>query len=233
MGDLDLLGLEMDLLWGPDLFGRPVAPHPLIAVADAGEGRVVRFDPAIPKETRAQLEALVASGTIDQTDASDSPLLIATSSRAPIALRSGGGPSFVMRGDEVAPTAPFRILDSDGPLTHRPIRPGAWGDDEEWEELLDGRLGPWAAALLGERTVGVCYTPVASLRSAEAGVWTDPIVRGRGCAPLVTAAWAAVARRSFDTLFYSTSFENEASQAVARKLGLRPLGTIRQLWLPD
>jgi hypothetical protein len=44
----------------------------------------------------------------------------------------------------------------------------------------------------------------------------------RGLAAAVTAAWSAqVADR---TAFYSTSEDNLASQGVARRLGLRPLG---------
>jgi RimJ/RimL family protein N-acetyltransferase len=42
-------------------------------------------------------------------------------------------------------------------------------------------------------------------------------------------AWAAIARSRYDALFYSTSADNLASQGVARRLGLRPIGWIWQL----
>ncbi len=80
-----------------------------------------------------------------------------------------------------------------------------------------------------ERIVSICYTPVASSTSAEAGIWTHPDERGRGWAAPVTAAWARVAAGHFETLFYSTGFHNAASQAVARKLGARQIGVIWQI----
>jgi len=54
----------------------------------------------------------------------------------------------------------------------------------------------------------------------EAGVETLPEFRGNGFAKEVTAGWA----RAVDALgaipMYSTSWQNTASQAVAKKLGL-------------
>lgn len=46
------------------------------------------------------------------------------------------------------------------------------------------------------------------------------LVRGRGLAPLVVAAWREAAERSGRQPLYSTSWDNEASLRVARKLGL-------------
>jgi predicted GNAT family acetyltransferase len=46
--------------------------------------------------------------------------------------------------------------------------------------------------------------------------------RGRGYAPVVVAAWARSVRHSGRIPFCGTSWDNAASQAVARKLGLVP-----------
>ena len=48
--------------------------------------------------------------------------------------------------------------------------------------------------------------------------------RGRGYAALVTAAWAQAIRAAGLTPVYSTSDDNHASRAVARKLRLREFG---------
>ena len=61
-----------------------------------------------------------------------------------------------------------------------------------------------------------------SAAAAEAGVETAARFRGRGLAPQVTAAWALAIRASNRLPLYSTSWSNEPSLAVARKLGLKP-----------
>ncbi|NGN69003.1 hypothetical protein G5C51_34585 [Streptomyces sp. A7024] len=72
----------------------------------------------------------------------------------------------------------------------------------------------------------IAHTPVANAVAAESGIWTREDFRGRGPAPAVVAAWAAREGRRKDVLFYRTSAGNRASRAVARTLGLTPLGWI-------
>ena len=49
--------------------------------------------------------------------------------------------------------------------------------------------------------------------------------RGRGDAAAVVSGWAAAVREGGKTPLYSTSWDNEASKGVARKLGLVLYGT--------
>jgi predicted GNAT family acetyltransferase len=58
----------------------------------------------------------------------------------------------------------------------------------------------------------------------EAGVETLPDFRGRGYATDVVAGWARLVRSLGAVPLYSTSWENAASQAVARKLRLVQYG---------
>lgn len=112
------------------------------------------------------------------------------------------------------------------------LNPGNWAPGE-WQELLDGVLGPWAMALVDGRVVSICHTPgPMSDRAAECGVWTHPDYRGRGYASEVTAVWADILRPSGRSLFYSTLSENRASQRVAAHLQLRPIGRTWNLLRP-
>jgi ribosomal protein S18 acetylase RimI-like enzyme len=112
------------------------------------------------------------------------------------------------------------------------LNPGNWAKGE-WQELVDGDLGPWAMALVDGRVVSICHTPrPMSDRAAECGVWTHPDYRGRGYASEVTAVWADILRPSGRYLFYSTLPENLASQRVADRLQLRPIGRTWNLLSP-
>ena len=73
--------------------------------------------------------------------------------------------------------------------------------------------------------VSVCFCARRSPVAAEAGVETASGFRGRGLAARVTAAWALAVRGSGRIALYSTSWNNPASLAVARKLALDACGS--------
>lgn len=168
-----------------------------------------------------------------------------------------GGPTFLFPESFFStPSAilsmSFQIIDStsskDIQLAQLLRRPPNWEPDE-WYDLTRATSGPWAMAIQqdGEGgdnvcdAVSVCFSARRTRRAAEAGVWTREGFRGRGLAPAVVAAWAKAEyhdashndnRENF-TIFYSTSSENFASQAVANRLGLKPLGWIWKLFKPS
>jgi hypothetical protein len=96
---------------------------------------------------------------------------------------------------------------------------------------LERHFRGWTASEIPERSpivaitdggyaVSVCFCARRTDMAAEAGVETAERFRGRGLAARVTAAWASAIRASGRLPLYSTSWHNESSLAVARKLNL-------------
>lgn len=88
---------------------------------------------------------------------------------------------------------------------------------------------PFFALIEEERAVSVCRSVRITAEAHEAGVETLPDFRGQGFAIDVTAAWAQRVRAVGAIPLYSTSWENKASQAVARKLRLEFYGAEFQI----
>jgi hypothetical protein len=80
--------------------------------------------------------------------------------------------------------------------------------------------GPIAAAVAQNQAVSICYCARLTAQAAEAGVETVEAARKRGYASAAVAAWASAVRQRELVALYSTSWENLASQGVARKLGM-------------
>jgi RimJ/RimL family protein N-acetyltransferase len=79
---------------------------------------------------------------------------------------------------------------------------------------------PYLAIVADGAVVSVCFCARITGRAAEAGLETAAEYRGRGYGPAIVVAWAQAIRASGRIPLYSTSWDNLASQAVARKLGL-------------
>ena len=99
------------------------------------------------------------------------------------------------------------------------------------EPLLSGWISdahrslPLMALVVSDRAVAVCGSVRATANAHEAGVETAPAFRGRGYAGLVVTAWAREVRARNAEPLYSTSWQNSASRAVARKCGLIAFGS--------
>jgi hypothetical protein len=94
---------------------------------------------------------------------------------------------------------------------------------QDW--LEDVAVRPLMFACLHQgRAVSVCCSVRTTPCADEAGVETAPGYRGHGYAAQVVVAWATEVRGQGRIPLYSTSWGNAASQAIARKLGLRRYG---------
>ena len=83
---------------------------------------------------------------------------------------------------------------------------------------------PYLAVIEDSQAVSICQSVRLSSRAHEAGVDTLFGYRRRGYATSVVAAWALAVRALNRIPLYSTSWDNAASQGVARRLGLVQYG---------
>jgi hypothetical protein len=83
---------------------------------------------------------------------------------------------------------------------------------------------PFFAIIVQSRAVSVCRSVRITPTAHEAGVETLPDFRGKGYAKDVVAGWAGCVQSMGALPLYSTSWENTASQAVAKKLHLVAFG---------
>jgi predicted GNAT family acetyltransferase len=83
---------------------------------------------------------------------------------------------------------------------------------------------PFLAIVEESRAVSICRSVRITPEAHEAGVETLHEFRGKGYAKDVVAGWARVVQSLGAIPLYSTSWENTASQAVAKKLHLVPYG---------
>jgi GNAT superfamily N-acetyltransferase len=93
------------------------------------------------------------------------------------------------------------------------------GGLDEWRPDVAAGL-PMFAAIRDGRAVAICATVKATASAHAAGVETLPAYRGQGLAARAVAAWGAAVLSLGATPFYGTTFDNVASQRVARRLGL-------------
>jgi predicted GNAT family acetyltransferase len=82
-----------------------------------------------------------------------------------------------------------------------------------------------AATLLDGKAVSVCASVRITPAADEAGVDTHRDFRRQGHAARAVVAWARAVREVDRIPLYSTSWQNEASRALAHRLGLIQFGS--------
>lgn len=234
MNNLELLRIETVAIWSPDQFAA-VDPAPELVIAQAVEGHLAIPSALLDDHIADQLRGVV-EGSAPPEDPAVEPASLAAcvallSSRGAVEVTSG--PSFVVEAPPVqAASGEMHRSDESWPPRLRNMRPQSVWAPDDWNDLLDGRYnGPWAVIISDGQVVAVCHTARSVEQAVEAGVWTHPDHRRQGHAAATTAAWGSIVNDQGRLAFYSTSAENVASQQVARRLGLRPIGWMWKLRL--
>jgi hypothetical protein len=220
-----LIGGQLEVSYARDRHGRLVAtrdaeprPAPRLHLGRSAEGNVWAL--------RADVEAPCAE-EIARACAGEAPLRLAAPHRPPtcrervVALlapveRELRGPAYVLPRD----------LPRDGRA-----RLATFEEASEWSEAFPwlandfSSIQPVAVAFDHGRPASICHSPRGWTQAAtEAGVETLEPFRNRGLATAAVACWALAVQATGRLAFYSTSWDNHASQAVARRLSAHLYG---------
>jgi ribosomal protein S18 acetylase RimI-like enzyme len=225
--DLELMEIHVRALFTHDERTRIVcvnepgggdAPAPRLFVGRTREGNVWRFRADLPESLIQELEALCADEPA-RVEFGGEPrnverLVRLLEVHAPV-CETEAGPAYYFT-EYAEPSRPLLAVNEANAEVLR------GGFEKLTDELPDWQ--PFVALVEDGRAVSVCRSVRVTDAAHEAGVETLPDFRGRGYAADVTAGWARLVRAEGAVPLYSTSWENSASQAVAKKLRLATYG---------
>ena len=199
--------------------GSAVAPAPRLFLGRTRAGNVWRFRADLPESLTEELDSLCADEPPLNTEFDEPPrhaerYVRLLEADAPVKKVSTGSAFYFP--ENIAPSRqPVGITEKDAERLQG-------GFEEMIAELPAWQ--PFVALIEEGRAVSVCRSVRITPEAHEAGVETLPDFRGKGYAKDVTAEWARRVRAAGALPLYSTSWENKASQAVARKLRLECYG---------
>ena len=181
-------------------------------------GPLCRFRSDVPGEVVTQLALLSAKepagSPLPQSPTQRDRYLEALGAHAPVE-RLWSGPAYRLARDALTGGAAIAIGRDNAQLLE--------GRFDDWLADVPHRQ-PFMAILAGGRAASICASVRISPTVHCAGVETHPDFRRRGLALQAAAGWAAAVQALGATPFYSTSWDNLASQAVARRPGFTLVG---------
>jgi RimJ/RimL family protein N-acetyltransferase len=221
--DKQLIEIQARVLFTHDANGRIVAINepdgeaaPRFFLGRTTTGNLCRFRHDVPDDIVAELTALFNREPIPQ-DLRKPPLYLDAYQQilalhAPTGVAEHG-PAYYF--PEVI-TPPAGIATTRMTHANADVLQSHFG----WMIPVLHLMPPVYAVVQDGSAVAVCFSSRIPSVADEAGVNTVEAYRGRGYAVAVVASWANAIRGLGRTPLYSTRWDNLASQAVARKLGL-------------
>jgi hypothetical protein len=226
--DLQLMEIQIPTLFVCDADGRlryiyepgyeeaELDPAPRFFMGRTRQGNVWRFRHDLPDALVRDLEALCRTEPVAVHPA-DPPhnaaaIRAALHAHAPL-TQIERGPAYWIPDGVQAPAEVVLISEANAQLLEANF---PW----KLTSRAGFKTGPLMAAVAHGSAVSICYCARLTPWAAEAGVETVEAFRGQGYASAVVAGWASAIRQQGLLPLYSTSWENMASQGVARKLGM-------------
>ena len=227
ISDKELMKIQVEVLFTQDKNGclqrinestGAIRPAPRFFFGYTNEGSICRFRHDLPDNVVAQLKEVAAaeptpmnSQKIPRNRRQFEDIL---QSHAPI-KGIWVGPAYRFPEHITPPTNIVQLSCENSGLLK--------GDFAEMVSELNSSQ-PYLAIVEDSQAVAICRSVRLSSRAHEAGVDTLVGYRRRGYATVVVAAWALAVRALNCIPLYSTSWDNVASQSVARRLGLVQYG---------
>lgn len=228
--DLELMNIHIRALFTHDddsrilLVNEPngaLFPAPRLFLGRTHEGNVRRFRADLPADICGELDALCADEP-PLNDSFDAPpryleaFVRLLERHAPVREISGG-PAYQFAEYET-PSKNLAAVTKDNAAR---LLQGKFA-----ELIADVSVEQPSVAFLKEnRAVSICRSVRITSEAHEAGLETLAEFRGKDYAKHVTAEWARRVLTIGAIPLYSTEWKNKASQAVARKVGLKLYGT--------
>jgi hypothetical protein len=222
----ELMLLHVETLFTHDAAGDLVrvnepdgAPAPRFFLGRTADGAVRHFRHDVDRDLRRELDA-ASEDDAPRDRVVDSPIDPARyeeilARRAPV-QKTWVGPAFCIPQELPTAAGTVHVTEANATLLHRHL--------EAW--VPDVRLcQPMVALAVDGHAVAVCCSGRRTARAHEAALETAVAFRGRGYAAQVVTGWARAVRDAGRVPLYSTSWQNEASRAVARKLALICFGS--------
>jgi len=224
--DLELMRLHVDALFTHDARGRMLRVNefggrtiaPRVFLGRTRKGHVLRVRADVPDDVAEELRG-IARGEPIGDDLPQRPhcgaRLRATLARLEAARQVWVGPAYCIDVAALPPVVGTVRVESDGsPLTAM---------FPEWRGEVKYRQ-PFIVAFDGEAAAAICCSVRITPAAHEAGVETLLTTRRRGFATRAVVGWADAVAALGALPMYSTSWDNAASQGVARRLGMRYYG---------
>lgn len=214
--------LELNTCYVLDERGRIVetrepqaSPGPLFVLIRSATDCAWAIHRRVPDEVAARI-AVLASSEVPTADLREEPIHAAAYVALTRGRRGFCGPAFDFP-EQILPLGEVVQVQDEGALEHHF---NGWVRGE----IAAGRA-PVCAVLEDERPVSICFCARSSELAAAAGLETAQDFRGRSFGPRVVAAWVLAIRASGRLPLYSAAWDNAASLAVARKLGMMPVAS--------
>jgi hypothetical protein len=188
------------------------APAPRFFFGRTPDGNVLRFRYDLPQDIIRELTNLVTMGPVDYNLPKSTVLL----DKIKEILQGHGevqkiyeGPAYKLPRRIAFPSDVIKITKDNVYLLKNSFN-YMLSELQFWE--------PCFVKFVNGNVASICFSSRIANASHEAGVETLPDFRGKGYAADVVAAWATAIYEMNRIPTYSTSWDNTASQSVARKL---------------